>query len=136
MASQIIHNIKLFIIGSLLLSGTFWYIQGHPGEQSSFFPTIEMIAFKAKVTFYNLIGKDTYILQKQQDFLRMYKELEYLLASSNCAETDAMKSQIAQQQELIKQMEWNERGSIEYSAITIAQEVREQIAHVCATPTP
>ena len=104
MKAKLLQNIKMFIVGAILLIISFTYIKGHPGEWNSFVPSLQMLYYKGEVFFYKILGKDAKSLEIKQQFNKIYTELNYLVESSECADTELV-DLIKKQQELLKNMD-------------------------------
>ena len=63
MKAKLLQNIKMFIVGAILLIISFTYIKGHPGEWNSFVPSLQMLYYKGEVFFYKILGKDAKSLE-------------------------------------------------------------------------
>lgn len=131
MKEKLLQNLKMFIIGSILLIISFTYIKWHPGEWNSFVPSLHMLYYKGQTFFYSLMGKDIKSLEIKQQFTKIYSELSYLVESSECTDPELI-AQIKKQQELLNNMDDSTMELEQYSAITTAQELKQQIEEQCA----
>ncbi len=131
MKEKLIQNLKMFIVGVVLLMISFTYIKWHPGEWNSFIPSLQMLYYKGQTFFYQVLGKDVKSLEIKQQFNKIYTELSYLAESSECADPDLIE-QIKKQQELFKNMDTTTMEIEQYSAISTAQELKQQIEEQCA----
>ena len=131
MKAKLLQNIKMFIVGAILLIISFTYIKGHPGEWNSFVPSLQMLYYKGEVFFYKILGKDAKSLEIKQQFNKIYTELNYLVESSECADTELV-DLIKKQQELLKNMDISTMQVEQYTAITTAQDLKKQIEEQCA----
>lgn len=131
MKEKLIQNIKMFVIGVILLTISFTYIKWHPGERNSFIPSLQMLGQKGQIFFYGLIGKDTRNLQIKQQFNKIYTELEYLVESSSCADSELI-DQIREQQALLQNMSTTTIQTEQYETIAIAQELKQQLEEQCS----
>ena len=77
------------------------------------------------------MGKDTKSLEIKQQFTKIYSELSYLAESSECTNPDLIE-QIQKQQELLKNMDNTTMEVEQYTAITTAQDLKQQIEEQCA----
>lgn len=131
MKEKLLQNLKMFIIGAVLLIISFTYIKWHPGERSSFVPSLQMLYYKGETFFYKILGKDTKALEVKQQFNKIYTELSYLVESSKCVDSDLIE-QLKKQQELLKNMDDSTIQIEQYAAITTAQQLKQQIEEQCA----
>lgn len=131
MDKKLLSNIKMFIIGAILLLVSFFYISGHPGEWNSFVPSLQMLYYKGEVFVYKLTGRDVRKLEAKQQLEKIYNELSYLVESSKCTD-EALLWKIKDQQELLKNIKSNSLELEQYSIIATAQELKREIEEQCA----
>lgn len=131
MDKKFITNVKMFLIGIVLLALSFSYIKGHPWERNSFVPSLQMLYYKGELFFYWLMGKDVRSLETKQQFTKIYNELSYLVESSHCTD-ETLIQRIKEQQEILKNIDYSVMNDEQYTAITTAQDLKKQIEEQCS----
>ena len=130
MKEKLIQNLKMFIVGILLLIISFTYIKGHPGEWNSFVPSLQMLYYKGEIFFYQLVGKDIRTLESRQQLEKIYNELSYLVESSQCTDPELLQK-IQEQQVILKTISSTDMEIQQYSIIANAQELKREIEETC-----
>lgn len=69
------NNVIKFIIGIILLSISFVYIQRHPAEKASIFSGFEVLYQRMEVFFYKILNKDSEGLKTKFDLEKTFDEL-------------------------------------------------------------
>lgn len=82
------NNIIKFIIGVILLSISFWYIQKHPAEKASIFSGFEVLFQRIEVYFYKVFDKNSEWLKLKFDLEKTFDELINTAETKWCAQVN------------------------------------------------
>jgi hypothetical protein len=77
-------NIVKFIIGIVLLSISYIYIQNHPAEKVSILSWFQVMYERGQVFVYDIFGKDSSVLRQKHRLNQYYQELMRLAESRSC----------------------------------------------------
>jgi len=77
-------NIVKFIIGIILLSISYIYIQNHPAEKVSILSWFQVMYERGQVFVYDIFGKDSSVLRQKHRLNQYYQELMRLAESRPC----------------------------------------------------
>ncbi|MDR3168308.1 MAG: hypothetical protein LBU27_00660 [Candidatus Peribacteria bacterium] len=91
MKKKFLHNIVKFILGLLLLTLCFTYLQSHPAERISFFSGFKVIFQNAEIFFQNLFGKNGDLLKQKYSLESYYEALISLSEEKPCVEASLIK---------------------------------------------
>jgi len=69
------NNIIKFIIGLILLSISYVYIQQHPAEKASIFSGFQVLIQRVEIFFYKIFDKDSEGLKNKFDLEKTFDEL-------------------------------------------------------------
>lgn len=83
-------NIVKFIVGIVLLSISYWYIQNHPAEKISILSWFEVMYERGQVFVYEIFGKDTSTLRQKHRLEQYYQELVRVAESRSCVSPDIL----------------------------------------------
>ena len=78
------NNVIKFVIGIILLSVSFGYIQNHPAEKASIFSGFEVLRQRVEVFVYKVIKKDTEWLKAKFDIDKNFDELIITANNNDC----------------------------------------------------
>lgn len=87
---QLKKNIIKFIIGIILLSMSFFYVQKHPAEKVSIFSWFEVMFQKVQVVIQNIFWKQWDELSKKYKLIESYGELVNMAENNKCIEPDVV----------------------------------------------
>lgn len=87
---QLKKNIIKFIIGAILLSMSFFYVQRHPAEKVSIFSWFEVMFQKVQVIVQNIFWKQWDELSKKYKLIESYGELVNMAENNKCIEPDVV----------------------------------------------
>lgn len=79
------NNVIKFVIGIILLTVSFGYIQNHPAEKASIFSGFEVLRQRLEVFVYKVIDKDSEWLQTKFDIEKNFDELINTAKDNECA---------------------------------------------------
>jgi len=83
-------NIVKFIVGILLLSISYTYIQNHPAEKVSILSGFQVMYERGQLFVYNIFGKDTSILRDKHRLNQYYQEIIREAESRTCVGPDLL----------------------------------------------
>jgi len=84
------NNVIKFIIGAILLSISYWYIQNHPAEKASIFSGFEVLFQRMEVYFYKITNKDSEWLKTKFDLEKTFDELISSAETKWCADANVL----------------------------------------------
>lgn len=83
-------NIVKFIVGIVLLSISYGYIQNHPAEKVSILSWFQVMYERGQVFVYEIFGKDTSVLRQKHRLEQYYEELVRIAESRSCVSPDIL----------------------------------------------
>ncbi len=83
-------NIVKFIVGIVLLSISYGYIQNHPAEKVSILSWFQVMYERGQVFVYEIFGKDTSVLRQKHKLEQYYQELVRVAESRPCVSPDIL----------------------------------------------
>jgi hypothetical protein len=84
------NNVIKFIIGLILLSISYVYIQWHPAEKASIFSGFEVLYQRIEVFFYKITNKDSEGLKTKFDLEKTFDELINTAETKWCAQANVL----------------------------------------------
>ena len=83
-------NIVKFVVGIVLLSISYGYIQNHPAEKVSILSWFQVMYERGQVFVYEIFGKDTSVLRQKHRLEQYYQELVRIAESRSCVSPDLL----------------------------------------------
>lgn len=83
-------NVVKFIVGIVLLSISYGYIQNHPAEKVSILSWFQVMYERGQVFVYEIFGKDTSVLRQKHRLEQYYEELVRVAESRTCVSPDIL----------------------------------------------
>ena len=83
-------NIVKFVIGIILLSISYIYIQNHPAEKVSILSGFQVMYERWQLFVYDILGKDSSVLRQKHRLNQYYQELMRLAESRSCVEPELL----------------------------------------------
>jgi len=84
------NNVIKFIIGLVLLSISYVYIQWHPAEKASIFSGFEVLYQRIEVFFYKIVDKDSEGLKNKFNLEKTFNELISSAETKWCADASVV----------------------------------------------
>ncbi len=123
-------NILKFIVGIVLLTISYGYIQNHPAEKVSIVSGFQVMYERAQVLVYDILGRDSSTLRQKHQINQYYQELIRLAESRSCV-TPELFSQILETYQAFSQQSISELSdSIAYFSLR-ASEFDGMIKDIC-----
>ena len=82
------NNVIKFIIGVILLSISFVYIQNHPAEKASIFSGFQVLIQRAEVFFYKITKNNPEGLKTKFDYEKNFEELLSTAKNNACVKSN------------------------------------------------
>lgn len=83
-------NIVKFVVGIILLSISYGYIQNHPAERVSILSWFQVMYERGQVFVYEIFGKDTSVLRQKHRLEQYYQELVRIAESRTCVSPEIL----------------------------------------------
>lgn len=84
------NNVIKFIIGVILLSISFVYIQDHPAEKASIFSGFEVLVQRVEIFLYKITNKDSEWLKVKFDYEKNFEELLTTAKNNSCVKANVV----------------------------------------------
>lgn len=84
------NNIIKFIIGIILLTVSYWYLQNHPAEKASIFSGFQVLVQKVEVLFFQITNKNTEGLKLKFDYEKNFNELISTAKNNSCVQSNIL----------------------------------------------
>ena len=82
-------NVIKFVIGIILLSISFIYLQSHPAERVSVLSWFEVMYQKINIFYHDMVDKwDSKLLKEKYSLQKYYKELVRMAENKSCIDSE------------------------------------------------
>jgi len=83
-------NLIKLIIGLILLSFSYVYLQNHPAEKASIFSGFQVLWQRVVVYVHQVTNTNSEAFQKKFDYEKTYQELIFIAQSENCLDPNIL----------------------------------------------
>ena len=133
MKEKFIFNLKLFVVGILLRTIIFSYLQSHTGEKQSLIPSLQTLYHKGQLFVYGLLGKNTEELETKYALEKIYNEISYLIEASHCSD-EALLAEVNANKQAIEALDSTQAQQARYNYYRQASNLKSKIEAQCAIP--
>lgn len=86
----ILQNSIKFVIGTVLLICSYMYLEVHQAEKASIISWFKIMAQKIQIIWYQIIGKDSQLLDEKYKLEKFYQEMADTIKHGNCIDKKAL----------------------------------------------
>ena len=88
--NMLYRNIVKFVVGLVLLSISYTYIQNHPAEKVSILSWFQVMYERWQLFVYDMFGKDTSVLRDKHRLHQYYQEIVREAENRTCVEPELL----------------------------------------------